>query len=378
MARLIPEVKPGEIPPAYDEIMLSRPGQDVRRASPSMPWWNPRYWRKRVWAGVVAVILILIAIIVAVAVTQSKNNAYPDYTTLSYSLKDTIEGESFFDEFNYFTGYDPTGGFVHYVPKEQATSLNLTYASSSSAILRVDTSVGPNDEPNASTGRFSVRIESKNTYDDGLFIFDVKHTPYGCGTWPALWLTDRSNWPDNGGIDVMEATNQATDGNQMTLHTTSGCSMDVRRKATGKALKKNCDHSKNDNAGCGVQSDSDGYGTSFNDNGGGIMAMEWRDAGIRMWQFARDSIPSDITNKKPDPSTWGTALADFPNTDCNIGSHFKNNSIVANIDLCGELVYAVWDESGCSSNCTDLVANNPEAFTNAYWEFGSFEIYQTS
>lgn len=31
-----------------------------------------------------------------------------------------------------------------------------------------------------------------------------------------------------------------------------------------------------------------------------------------------------------------------------------------------------------SSNCTDLVANNPEAFSNAYWEFGSFEVYKPS
>lgn len=147
----------------------------------------------------------------------------------------------------------------------------------------------------------------------------------------------------------MEAINQAEDGNQMTLHTTSGCKMDVRREETGKALQKNCDHSKNSNAGCGVESEADGFGTAFNQANGGIMAMEWRDAGIRMWQFARGSVPADIGNKKPDPSTWGTALADFPSTDCNIGSHFKNNTIVVNIDLCGELVYATWDDSGCKS-----------------------------
>jgi hypothetical protein len=75
--------------------------------------------------------------------------------------------------------------------------------------------------------------------------------------------------------------------------------------------------------------------------------MEWRDAGIRVWQFARSAIPSDITSQKPDPSTWGEAAADFPSTDCNVGNHFKNNSIILNIDLCGDLVYGVWDNSGC-------------------------------
>ena len=73
--------------------------------------------------------------------------------------------------------------------------MNLTYASTTSAILRVDTS-----ETDATTGRKSVRIESKNQYDSGLFIFDILHTPYGCGTWPAVWLTDPSNWPMNGEI----------------------------------------------------------------------------------------------------------------------------------------------------------------------------------
>lgn len=85
-------IKPGEAPPRYEEIMLTRDNGSVRHLQSSMPWWNPRYWRKRVWGGVVAAILIVIAIIIGVVVSQvKKNNAYPNYTQLSYSLSETCK-----------------------------------------------------------------------------------------------------------------------------------------------------------------------------------------------------------------------------------------------------------------------------------------------
>jgi hypothetical protein len=198
-------------------------------------------------------------------------------------------------------------------------------------------------------------VTSKNQYNKGLFIFDVKHTPYGCGTWPALWFTDVANWPAHGEIDVMEAVNNGTSGNQVTLHTKSDCKMDHKRKQTGTTLYENCYWKANNQAGCGVQGSTSTFGQDYNTLGGGITAVEWRSAGIRVWQFERDSIPDDISNNSPNPNSWGKALADYPETGCDIGSHFKNQSIVINIDLCGDWagssgVYT--SQFGCKSIAT--------------------------
>ena len=114
-----------------------------------------------------------------------------------------------------------------------------------------------------------------------------------------------------------------------------------------------------------------------------VYALELRDAGIRTWFFSRFSIPADISNStgSPDPSSWGTALADFPSTDCDIGSHFKNQSIIANIDICGSWAGAanVYNtQDSCPGTCTDFAAMNAAAFVDAYFEFASFKVYRAT
>ncbi|KIW59157.1 hypothetical protein PV05_03630 [Exophiala xenobiotica] len=345
---------------------------------------NPKNWSRKCWIILAVCVIIIVIIVIVVAVVVTRENRYPDYSTLNYSLVDTFSGSSFFDNFDYFTGYDPAAGFVHYVDGPGSVALNLTYATATSAVLRVDLS-----DTDTTTGRKSARVTSKNTYNDGLFIFDVLHSPYGCSTWPALWLSDPSNWPTNGEIDVMEATNLAPEGNQVTLHTTKDCKMGVKRKETGKALTTNCLNSTDGDSGCGVQGSTATFGEDFNNNGGGVYAMELRDAGIRVWFFDRDNLPSDVTTSTsnstdviPDPSTWPEALADFPSTECDIGSHFRNQSIIVDIDLCGDWAGQTQyynTQSGCPGTCVDYVSNQPgSAYSNAYWEFGSFRVYQAA
>ena len=175
-------------PPPYKDY-------DSTPLAPRASKWNPKSWTRKtllivLGVGILALIILIVAIYFGV-----HNNSYPDYSPLQYQLQDTFAGSDFFDDFEYFTGYDPTYGFVHYVPRETAMSpqYNLTYADADSAVLKVDTT-----EQNADTGRFSVRITSKKQYNSGLFVFDILNTPYGCSTWPALWLTDPANWPENG------------------------------------------------------------------------------------------------------------------------------------------------------------------------------------
>ncbi|KAL1963985.1 hypothetical protein VTN77DRAFT_7660 [Rasamsonia byssochlamydoides] len=339
---------------------------------------DPRGWslRKKIIVGLCVAIVIVVVIVGSYEGVEK--NRYPNYYPLKYSLKDTYEGANFFDNFQYWSAPDPAQGFVHYLDAAGAAWSNLSYATNTSAIIKVDTTY-----PNTIGGRNSIRIQSKKTYNDGLFVFDILHSPYGCGTWPALWLADAYNWPTNGEIDVVEANNAATTGNQMTLHTSEGCTMGVKRKQTGSVISENCWNVTNNNEGCGVKAPPATYGPEFNANGGGVYAAELRDAGIRIWFFPRNSIPADISDPSasPDPSTWGEALADFPSTDCDIASHFRNQSIIANIDLCGQLggqpsLYN--DQSHCPGTCTDFVAKNPSAFTEAYWEFKSFKVYQAS
>lgn len=180
---------PTEAPPSYE------------KATARSSTWSPKTWKKKtrivVIIAIVAAIIIIAVVVGAVLGTRNNNNSYPDYAPLTYRLEDVYSGPDFFDDFNFFNEPDPTHGFLHYVLEDAATqpAHNLTYASENSAILRVDTTSGEYD---TETGRWSVRVSSKKQYNSGLFIFDVLHSPYGCGTWPALWICDDNNWPDNG------------------------------------------------------------------------------------------------------------------------------------------------------------------------------------
>ncbi|THH00791.1 hypothetical protein EW026_g1791 [Hermanssonia centrifuga] len=152
---------------------------------------------------------------------------------------------------------------------------------------------------------------------------------------------------------------------------------------TGSATGDNCDVNTDGNTGCGVQAPTaQSYGPSFNAIGGGIYAMERTNDFINVWFWPRNvaGMPSDASSGANSIITdaWGTPTASFPNTDCDIGSHFDENNIIINLTFCGDWagIDSIFNGAGCPGDCVDFVNNNPSAFSEAFWDIAAVRVYQ--
>jgi hypothetical protein len=253
---------------------------------------------------------------------------------------------------------DPTHGYVNYVTQSQAQSESIYKISGSQVFVGVDNKTVLNP---SGTGRNSVRLMSNTAYNRGIIIGDFAHIPgTECGSWPALWVDlfciailqhntaslhvqtvtglmtisyswmVGPNWPSGGEIDIIEGVNlQST--NQMTLHTSPGCTVSVG--SGGQSGHSTGDPNCGDGGGyngCPVVSNTGtSYGTPFDNTGGGVYATQWTSTQIKIWYFARNSIPSDIKNGAPNPSNWGTPQANFGG--CSFDNFMKNMNIVSQI-----------------------------------------------
>jgi len=296
----------------------------------------------------------------------------------AYTLLDAYAPGNFFSSFDFFTDPDPTTGFVKYHPQSTAATLKLIGSApqASNAIY-----IGVDSTTKSPSGRASVRISSKKTYNKGLFIADIAHMPGGiCGVWPAFWMLGSGTWPANGEIDILEGVNDARN-NSMTLHTNAGCRVQ-KTGFSGTLTTSDCDVSdpaQSKNAGCQIQDPAAAsYGTAFNQQGGAVIATEVTSQGIKIWSFPRSKIPAGI--ESPDPSTWGMPVAAFAG-ECDIDTHFKDMSILFDTTFCGQWAGDphVWAQGACAAKaptCQAYVQGNPQVFGEAYWLVNSVKVYE--
>ncbi|KAF1975265.1 hypothetical protein BU23DRAFT_458969 [Bimuria novae-zelandiae CBS 107.79] len=280
----------------------------------------------------------------------------------------------FYGHFNFFNQADPTHGFVKYV--DEATARDAGLIDATGVKWGVDTV--NKDEG----GRASIRLESKTVYNKGLVVIDVKHMPFGCGTWPAFWMFG-PNWPYQGEIDILEGVHEE-EYNAFTLHTSTGCTVGQDTSSfSGSVATQSCDvkaEGQSENAGCSIKSpDTKSYGAGFNDNGGGVYATEWTSDAISIWFFPRGAIPDGVTGDSPDPSTWGTPSAKWASDSCDVDGIFKDLNIIFDTTFCGDWAGNTWSTSTCASKaptCNEYVRDNPEAFQNAFWSVDALKVYQ--
>ncbi|PSR71763.1 hypothetical protein PHLCEN_2v12367 [Hermanssonia centrifuga] len=349
----------------------------------------------------------------------------PRAIAATYGLTDNHVGSDFLTSFTHEAIADPTNGRVNYVDQATALSLNLTYASGDTLILRSDdtTVLSP-----SGPGRNSVRILSTKTYTTHVAVYVLFMFPemardkriyltipvaLTCVTChkdvelgPPLGKQMGTTGPMAEKSISIEGVNDQSP-NSMTLHTGADCTMPATRTMTGSATGDNCDVNTDGNSGCGVQaSTAQSYGPSFNAIGGGIYAMERTNDFINVWFWPRNvaGMPSDASSGANSIITdaWGTPTASFPNTDCDIGSHFDENNIIINLtfwytaggDWAG--IDSIFNGAGCPGDCvgaclnfsifgtvqlltqrsTDFVNNNPSAFSEAFWDIAAVRVYQ--
>ena len=91
----------------------------------------------------------------------------------SYKLEDAYVGNTFFDGFDFVSW---SNGCGEAVDESTARSLGMINTTSSTAYISVE-----NKKKNTgqSKCRQTVQIQTKKQYNNGLFIVQAKHMPYG-------------------------------------------------------------------------------------------------------------------------------------------------------------------------------------------------------
>lgn len=248
----------------------------------------------------------------------------------SYTLEDSYTSANFFDEFTFYTGADPTNGFVDYQSASEASASGLAGYTQGGIYLGADYQTS-----NPTNGRASTRVSSNKAYTHMLLVADVAHMPVGCGTWPALWSFG-PDWPGSGEIDIIEGVNSQS-SNEITLHTEEGCTMTKGTQIASTKMVDTADCGAGDGGtGCPQKTVStNNFGANLNAGGGGVYAMEWTSSAISVWYFPRNGTvanqltASSSSSSSVDTSSFGTPVAQFAGgSGCNIDSYFKNHNIV--------------------------------------------------
>lgn len=313
----------------------------------------------------------------------------------AYKLIADYSGQGFFDHFTAFTGDDPTNGFVKYNDLDFAAKNKLAGYAFNATSNTTSAYIGVDHTNKAPAGRNSVRLTSKAVFNAGsMVVIDTNHIPVADGLWPAIWLLGSgADWPHAEESDILEYVHE-TAYNAMTLHTDPGCNVNnATTSFQGRLLNTDC-NTNTAFTGCSIAAfDQNKIGTTqsrvatagfnFNKQNGGVYVHDWQPDGITVWMFPHGGLPADLVAGTPDPSTWTQKpLAKFTG-GCDFSTAFKDMQLIINLTFCGSWASKTWESDGAAkrtgvATCNEYVANNPQAFEDAYFDIASIKTYSNN
>eukprot|EP00931_Biecheleriopsis_adriatica_P048497 TRINITY_DN28016_c0_g1_i1.p1 TRINITY_DN28016_c0_g1~~TRINITY_DN28016_c0_g1_i1.p1 ORF type:complete len:456 (+),score=85.87 TRINITY_DN28016_c0_g1_i1:70-1368(+) len=309
-----------------------------------------------------------------------------------YELVERYVGPNFFEKWAFFTGPDPTHGFVDFQSYDEAWAEGIVKFSDNGIYIGVDSTSKAGKD-----GRKSTKLLSSSVYNGGLFVLRASHVPSACGIWPAWWMfgeDSQHSWPRWGEFDIIEAVHKQSQATS-TLHTKEGCAQNDIQPGVdfsgswgvgpNNAPAENCyvnAPGEYPNQGCGQKLPEGSYGAPINSKGSvTTYAAEWDPVynRMRVWYFAEGHEPEDLHAGMPNPDSWGMPAAYFSlNPEFCSDKHFKNMRMVFDTTFCGDMAGNQF-EANCPNtgmSCNDFVAQRPWEFEEAYWMVQGLDVYQ--
>ncbi|KAE9391303.1 hypothetical protein BT96DRAFT_945478 [Gymnopus androsaceus JB14] len=308
---------------------------------------------------------------VASSTSSTASAAATGSSSNGWTLSQSLAGQNLINYFTASSGASDNSGVTNYV--DNLISVN----SDGDVLMWVDTTENVNLQN-------SMKLSSSETFNVGtMMIFDIVHMPTGCGTWPALWLLGGGTWPAGGKIDIIEGVD-AYVHNVMSIHTSEGCSITqnnvnalVNYTINVASNVDCCPYADQDQTCATTSTQTNSYGSGFNAQGG-TYAIQIIEAGIYTKYWAAGCVPRDTTNGSPNPSSW-SAQTFFSAINCAVGTYFTDLALIIDTNLGGTFTEGGQQTSCASSTgystAASYVENVGSAFSDAYWQISSINIY---
>lgn len=192
-------------------------------------------------------------------------------------------------------------------------------------------------------------------------------------------------------VDIYEQWNTYT-FNRQSIHMnstlTGNCSFTSSPNPFAPAMANylyapDCNVTFPENVGCSSWDYEGPYGAAE----GGIYALLLDPATntLKLWTWHHDAAPS---LSPPNPSEWGTpglsigGGEDREEAGCDVAATFKNQTIILNLEVCGDAISAdEWVGGGCAektgfNGCVRFAAANPGAFEGVGFGVRSLRVWQ--